>query len=264
MSIPGLSRAEILDFMAGFDPSTILDAAGYQPDQWQRDALRSTRRKQIVLGGRQTGKSLVGAAAVAECLLYRPGSLSIVLAPSLKQAGETARKIAGIVDTIGAPLDTVSRTALGLELSNGARSICVPSSETSVRGYAAPELLLLEEAAAIDAEVVRASLPVLASTETGRLILVSTARGRRNWFAEVWFDGGDDWERFEARASDCPRISPAFLAGERRIMGDSLYEQEYECRFLDDSLDLDAKNPRVFNPDLLRGLVDPSIQPITL
>jgi len=264
MSLAGLSRAEVLDFAAGFDPSTILDAAGFQPDEWQRAALRSTRRKQIIVGGRQAGKSIVGAAAVAHALLYQPGSLCLTLAPSLKQAGETARKIAGIIDTIGAPVDTVSRTAMGLELSNGSRSLCIPSSETSVRGYSAPALLLLEEAAAIDAEVVRASLPVLASTETGRLLLVSTPRGRRNWFAEVWFDGGDDWERFEARASACTRISPAFLDGERRIMGDKLYGQEYECAFLDDSMDLDARNPRVFNPELLRGLVDPTIQPISI
>jgi len=264
MSLSALSRAELLDFASGFDPSVILDAAGFQPDEWQRRVLRSTAKKQIIVGGRQTGKSVVGAAAVAQNLLHSPGSLSIVLAPSLKQAGETARKIAGIIDTVGAPLDTISRTALGIELSNGARSLCVPSSETSVRGYAAPELLLIDEAAAVDVEVVRASLPVLAASENGRLLLISSARGRRNWFAEVWFDGGDDWERFEARASDCARISRDFLEGERRIMGDRLYEQEYECAFLDDSLELDARNPRVFNPDLLRGLVDPSIQPITI
>lgn len=264
MSLAGLSRAELLDFAAGFDPSVILDAAGYEPDDWQRRALRSTARRQIVVGGRQTGKSVVGAAAVAWNLLYRPGSLSLVLGPSLKQASETARKIAGIVDLVSAPVDTVSRTALNIELSNGARALCIPSGETSVRGYSAPDLLVLEEAAAIDSEVVRASLPVLAATENGRLLLISTPRGRRNWFAEVWFDGGPDWERFEARASDCPRISAEFLAGERRIMGDALFEQEYQCRFLDDDLALDARNPKVFNPDLLRGLVDPTIQPITL
>lgn len=259
-----LSRAEMLDLASGFDPSVILDAAGYEPDDWQRRALRSTRRRQIILGGRQTGKSVVGAAAVAWNLIYRQGSLSLVLGPSLKQAGETARKIASIVDLVGAPVDPVSRTALALELSNGSRSLCIPSGETSVRGYSAPDLLVLEEAAAIESEVVRASLPVLAATENGRLLLISTPRGRRNWFAEVWFDGGDDWERFEARASACPRISRDFLDGERRIMGDKLYGQEYECDFLDDSVNLDAKNPRVFNPELLRGLVDPSIQPITI
>ena len=93
MSLAGLSRAEILDFAAGFDPSVILDAAGYEPDDWQRAALRSTARRQIIVGGRQTGKSVVGAAAAAFNLVYRPGSLSLILAPSLKQAGETARKI---------------------------------------------------------------------------------------------------------------------------------------------------------------------------
>lgn len=264
MSLAGLSRAELLDFATGFDPSVILDAAGYEPDDWQRRALRSTARRQIVVGGRQTGKSVLGAAAVAWNLTYRPGSLSLVLGPSLKQAGETARKIAGIVDLVGAPLDIVSRTALNIELSNGARALCIPSGETSVRGYSAPDLLVLEEAAAIEADVVRASLPVLAATENGRLLLISTPRGRRNWYAEIWFDGGDEWERFRVPASECPRISADFLASERRIMGDRLFEQEYECAFLDDSADLDARNPRVFNPELLRGLVDSSIQPITI
>jgi len=46
------------------------------------------------------GSLELGAAAVAWNLTYRPGSLSLVLGPSLKQAGETARKIAGIVDLV--------------------------------------------------------------------------------------------------------------------------------------------------------------------
>ncbi|MCG8455523.1 MAG: hypothetical protein MI919_04510 [Holophagales bacterium] len=34
-------------------------------------------------------------------------------------------------------------------------------------------------------------------------------------------------------ASQCPRITPEFLAEERRAMGEWWFAQEYECQFLD-------------------------------
>jgi Terminase large subunit, T4likevirus-type, N-terminal len=41
------------------------------------------------------------------------------------------------------------------------------------------------------------------------------------------------WERYRVPATDCPRISAAFLAEERKRLGFWWYEQEYGCTFLD-------------------------------
>jgi hypothetical protein len=39
----------------------------------------------------------------------------------------------------------------------------------------------------------------------------------------------------EVRATECPRISPAFLEEERRNMPDRWFRQEYECEFVEAS-----------------------------
>ena len=46
-----------------------------------------------------------------------------------------------------------------------------------------------------------------------------------------WEEGGPDWDRYRIPASECPRISPEFLADERRAMADFFYRQEYACEF---------------------------------
>jgi hypothetical protein len=39
--------------------------------------------------------------------------------------------------------------------------------------------------------------------------------------------------RIKAKATDCPRIDAAFLAEERRALGERWFTQEYECEFMD-------------------------------
>src|SRR5258707_1060920 len=47
-------------------------------------------------------------------------------------------------------------------------------------------------------------------------------------------NGGEDWVRVEAPATQCPRISAAFLEEERRQMGEAWFRQEYMCEFVED------------------------------
>jgi hypothetical protein len=44
---------------------------------------------------------------------------------------------------------------------------------------------------------------------------------------------GTGWHRFEIPATQCPRISPEFLAAEKRAMGEWWFNQEYMCQFED-------------------------------
>jgi hypothetical protein len=61
---------------------------------------------------------------------------------------------------------------------------------------------------------------------------LGTPNGRRGHFFEAW-QSDEDWERIEVPASECPRISPAFLEAEKAALGESWYNQEYCCQFLD-------------------------------
>jgi len=65
------------------------------------------------------------------------------------------------------------------------------------------------------------------------LIALSTPFGKRGWFYEAWTAGGDTWDRTEVPASQCPRISQAFLQEELKELGAQRYSEEYELAFLD-------------------------------
>ena len=77
-------------------------------------------------------------------------------------------------------------------------------------------------------------MPMLATTQ-GRFIALSTPKGRRGWFYETWMHGGDTWQRVSVAATECPRISADFLEEQRRILGPTVFEQEYCCAFHDDN-----------------------------
>jgi hypothetical protein len=84
---------------------------------------------------------------------------------------------------------------------------------------------------------------------------MSTPFGRRGHFFEAWEEGGDAWERIAIKATECPRISPAFLAQERRDLGDWWFRQEYECQFIETA-------DQLFRLDDIRRAVTDDIKPL--
>jgi len=62
---------------------------------------------------------------------------------------------------------------------------------------------------------------------------MSTPFGKRGFFYECWEHGGPEWMRMGVRATECPRIKPAFLERERRGMGALWFAQEYMGEFVD-------------------------------
>jgi hypothetical protein len=69
------------------------------------------------------------------------------------------------------------------------------------------------------------------AVSAGRLVCLSTPYGKRGFFWDAWAKGGADWARIEVAADKVPRITPTFLAGERRALGESWFRQEYGCSF---------------------------------
>jgi hypothetical protein len=119
-----------------------------------------------------------------------------------------------------------------VRLTNGSRIISLPGSERTIRGYSGVSLILLDEAARIDDELVAFIAPMQATVPDGRFIVLSTPPGHRGWFYTQWTEG-ENWERVSVTASQCPRISREFLEQVRRSLGPLMYDQEYEGRFVD-------------------------------
>ncbi|MFN0167947.1 MAG: hypothetical protein ACKV22_16095 [Bryobacteraceae bacterium] len=64
-------------------------------------------------------------------------------------------------------------------------------------------------------------------------ILESSRRpaGPTGFFWEAWTQGGAQWFRIQVPATRCPRFTPRVLEGERRVLGDFWFRQEFLCEF---------------------------------
>ena len=76
------------DLVRALDPVELARAAGLEPDGWQEKFLRSPARRLLLNCARQAGKSTMVAIMAAHTVLFQPGSLVLLLSPSLRQSQE--------------------------------------------------------------------------------------------------------------------------------------------------------------------------------
>jgi len=213
------------------DAVAILRQSGFEPDAWQLQVARSQASRMLLLCTRQAGKSTTTAALALATALREPGSLALLLSPSLRQSSELFRKVLDHYRALAVPMPTQAESALRLELTNGSRIVSLPGTEGTVRGYSGVQLLIIDEAARVEDALYYAVRPMLA-VSGGRLIALSTPFGKRGFFHQEYTEG-EGWERVKVTADQCPRISPAFLAAERRSLPAMWFQSEYMCEFTD-------------------------------
>ena len=112
----------------------------------------------------------------------------------------------------------------------------------------------MDEASRVEDDLYRAVRPMLA-VKDGDLWLMSTPHGKRGFFHREWEYGVEEWRRVRAPATECARIKPEFLEGERRVQGDRWFRQEYMCEFTEEE-------DGVFGYEDILGAIDHSIDPL--
>jgi hypothetical protein len=207
----------------------LMGAFGLNPDPWQLDVLKTEHPRLLLNCARQTGKTTVVAfLGLMEAMLnYRTNVF--VVSRSMRQSREMYNRMLQYFKRMKTP-QLERMTAEVLELKNMSKIVCVPCREDTIRGFSAIDLLVIDEAARVPDELYRAVRPMLAVSK-GRLIALSTPYGKRGWFWNAWAREGDDWQRIQIRADQCPRIDADFLEQERRALGESWFRQEYCCSF---------------------------------
>jgi hypothetical protein len=221
------------DLARALDPALIAADCGLTLDRWQADLMRSTAPRVLLLCARQTGKSTVSGLIALATAVLQPGALVLLVSPSQRQSGELFRTVMRHFRALlGAPAIT-AESALRLELANRSRIVALPGDEKTIRGFAGAALVVLDEAARIEDELIAAVRPMLA-TSGGRLIMLSTPFGKRGVFYEAWH-GSDSWHRVQIAASQCPRITQEFLDEELRELGQQRFSEEYGLAFLENS-----------------------------
>ena len=234
------------------DPVQLGFAIGMEPDPWQYDVLGSDHPRILLNNSRQSGKSTVAAVLATHAALYERGSTVLLLSRALRQATLLLETCMTVYKALGRPVTAVSESALSLTLDNGSKIVSLPGkSGATVRGYAAVRLLVIDEASQVEDELVTALRPMMA-VSGGRMIALSTPYGRRGWWHDAWANGGDVWKRVRVTADECPRIGQhypggkvAYLAEERRALGERAFRQEYYCEF-------NEQNDQVFGEEIVK------------
>jgi len=227
---------------------------GFTADPKQALVLGRKVRRGVLNCSRQWGKSTVAAIKSVHRASFLPGALTVVVSPSERQSGEFVRKAGVFVRKLGLRTRGDGDNSVSLLFPNGSRIVGFPGTESTVRGFSSVSLMLIDEASRVSDELYKAVRPMLAVGD-GDLWLLSTPFGKRGFFYETWVGGGEEWTRVRAPATECPRISPAFLEDERKVMGDRWFRQEYLCEFVetDDS---------AFSEEWLKRAITPAVSPL--
>jgi hypothetical protein len=154
----------------------------------------------------------------------------LVVAPGERQAKLLFSKAKRLYEQAGHPLPAHSERRTGLELSNGSVIEALPAVERTTRGYSV-DLLVVDEAAAVPDMDYHGILPALIATR-GRQVLLSTPRGKRGFFWELWHSD-DGWQRIMVRSDEVERIRPEDLEVFRQTMPEQFFRQEFYCEWLD-------------------------------
>lgn len=242
------------DIARMLDPVLFAQDCGVTPDPWQADLLRTRPRKALLNCSRQSGKTTTTGIIGLETACNKSDSLVLIGAPAQRQSGEMLRTVKALHARLDGAPALANESALKVEFENGSRILALPGDAKTIRGLAAPALVIIDEAAFADDDLIQALRPMLA-VSNGQLIALTTPNGKRGWFYEQWHSGDESWKRVRVPASDCPRISKEFLAEQLREMGPTRFSQEYELKFID-------SNESAFPTTIIDSAFTPEVLPL--
>jgi len=203
------------------------------PDPWQVAMLDSNNNRICLCVHRQGGKSAMSSLICLHTALFKKNSLSLIIAPSLRQSQENFKKIQDYIGLLPKQPIFDERTKLSLQFENGSRILTLPGGNEgkTIRGFSRPDVIVEDEAAQCSEELFDAILPMMTTYPQCKFILCSTPFGQRGHFYKI-FTESLTWEKHKLKAADNPRISPEFLPEMRELRGPYVFAQEYECEFV--------------------------------
>ncbi len=95
-------------------------------------------------------------------VIYQAPATVVLISPSQRQSVELFRTVHAMYQRLPGRPDAAYETLQRLELANGSRVISLPGSERTVRGLASVDLIVIDEAARVDDELLAATRPMLA------------------------------------------------------------------------------------------------------
>ncbi|NUL83539.1 MAG: hypothetical protein HUU60_12600 [Armatimonadetes bacterium] len=208
----------------------------WNPHRGQRAFLANDSKPIKVLAcGRRWGKTEVAALELAKGLMAKEDARAILVAPTLAQGMETLDRAEMALVREGANFYRKTGQSPGL-YSDKRRLLLKAAARQglALRGFRA-DMAVVDEAAYVPEEVVVGALMPTLAERRGRLICISTPRGR-NYFHRLWERGqsGDPevWS-LTSPSWENPNLSAPFLASQAKLMSHRDFMVEYGAEFLD-------------------------------
>jgi len=237
------------DFLAASQKTSIFSANGMVPDQWQEQLITSNANT-LVCCSRQAGKSTGAAGLATHTFYYNPGTLSLIVSPTEKQSAELLRRGKAMLRAMPGSGGLMNNATTYIESPTGSRIMALPGTDASTRGFS-PNLLILDEAAYLADDTIRAMMPSTVVTRS-RIVMLSTPAGKVGIFYELWANTEEQIRKGDPPSWDLIRVTcetpevmarqgQEFIAMERQTRSQYEFAQEYLAEFT-------ASDQSVYNP----------------
>lgn len=205
---------------------------------YQKDALKDFEEHDynIVLKGRQIGISTLVAGYALWLMLFHKDKNILVIATKQETAKNLVTKVKFMHDNLPVWLRgaIVTNNKLSLQFSNGSQIKAVASSPDAGRSEAL-SLLILDEAAFIDAADTIWTAASSTLSTGGKAILLSTPNGVGNFFHKMWQQAETKTNNFNPILLDWrvhPERDQAWRDRQTELMGEMQAIQEHDASFI--------------------------------
>lgn len=170
-------------------------------EDWQRPVMTDIRNSErdiyVVKAKRQVGKSILAEVAVLFKAMSKPGSISVIVEPTLSQGRRVFKQL---IKSIGGDSSDVIKSAnatlLEIEFINGS-SVLFKAAEQreNLRGLTVSGILVIDEGAFIDEDIYEILYPCV-DANLAPILIISTPL----------FSSGEFWRRYQEGLTDNPVI----------------------------------------------------------
>jgi len=233
----------------------------FEPREYQEKTIKLLQENRFFIGlwSRQSGKTtIVAAYALWYAIFHTDKNIGMVSnkESSAKRILDTMKRMYESLPVWLKPgVSEYAKTAITFD--NGTKLIISATTADAFRGWPM-NIIICDEFAFVpdnNAEEFWASnYPTISSSDSSKVIIISTPNGMFNIFHRLWTGGnveGEDWNGFCAQKvtwEDIPGKTSEWARQQIRILGRPKFQQEFGCHFL-------GSTNTVLNPECLRTIL---------
>jgi hypothetical protein len=209
---------------------------------------------------RQMGKTQTVASYILYYIVFNSNKTVALLANKAKAAREIMSRIQLMFESLPAFLQQGVKTYNkgDIELENGSKVFTGATTSSGIRGTSI-NLLYIDEFSIVSNKIaddfLASTYPTISSGKTTKIIITSTPLGL-NHFWKFWNEaenGINDFVPIRVHWNEHPKRDQAWADTQRKVLGDTKFNQEVECDFIGSSHTL-------LNTETLRWLT--AVKPI--